>query len=416
MAGVEDINTAAIRQAEFEKRQAIREKKIARNKTIRKILECPFSKSSKYHWNWEKKKNYSLKAYVLRAWEFFEHDELTEIDPQTGEKKIPWTLILNCMFKSVMSRKYLNRKNKITNNKLKSMVTLIKKWDKELVKVMYIIKPNGKRAPGSGTVDDIPSDVQNAVYKIVDQLSRSDKKDIYFDTMWNLLFDMTNKQPELKAFFDEEQKVQYEKLQELKKKALQREQEEKREIDVGSDRTSELQEEKESKSNENENNIDGNDDVVLACHIDDDLVKYLRKTDPDFDQTIIDAENDEQGKDAEVIQINLETNESLDDIDCNVKCILIDRNKVNRFTTKYNICRSNSKYSTFYEISNVLARIMKTIVISCAVRRVLPIKWVSNRDQSMMFCHSDRLIKYCTHSTKKQSGKRKIQSKAATNF
>eukprot|EP01084_Bolivina_argentea_P180435 311741_1 len=210
--------SASDRLISFEKREQKRQEQKKRVKLAQYVLTCPFTKNSDFNWNWENKMNWSLKAHVLRAVEFFRSDPLAKIDAKTSKKVIPWKMILDRMFAQNMSRKYLDKKNKIKSNKIKSMKAAINKWNPRTVAMQYVLNPKGKRSCGAGKNDDIPIDVANKVYKLIHAYSSDSKTDIYFNTIWNLLIETTKQYGGYKVFTDSKEKKQYEKLQKKKEK------------------------------------------------------------------------------------------------------------------------------------------------------------------------------------------------------
>ncbi len=173
---------------------------------LTQTLTCPFKPDSIFHWDWINKKNWSLKAYTLRAVEYFEK----------AGKPVQYTMILNGMFKDSLPSTYIDPKtNKIKAKKIRSMVTRIKEWPRPLVKLLYVLRPSKSRATGAGRKDDIPYEVLNELHKIIDQKSEEEKA-VYFDTIKQELVAMTDSFG-IKVFESNKDKKKYEALQKRKR-------------------------------------------------------------------------------------------------------------------------------------------------------------------------------------------------------
>ena len=98
-----------------------------------------------------------------------------------------------------------------------------------------------------------------------------------------------------------------------------------------------------------------------------------------------------------------------DTVDPNLKTILLDGNKVGRWKKKMCLKSTNSAYSSFISISEVMSKNMLPLVECMTMRNVLEFLWLANRDQSMIYKYRDRHQKVVPHNLRKTSGKRRVQ-------
>ncbi len=73
---------------------------LERSKKFAKLFNCPFSKTSKFNWDWRKNLNWSTKAHVLRAVEYYEKQIAAETD-ESKKKKLFVDLCLRSMTNSL---------------------------------------------------------------------------------------------------------------------------------------------------------------------------------------------------------------------------------------------------------------------------------------------------------------------------
>eukprot|EP01083_Nonionella_stella_P072437 195356_1 len=335
-------------------------------------------------------------------------------NPLPNKVHVPYTWILNKMFLRGMPQEFVETVRKkrrglkgakhvlvkqIKRKKMQTMIRSVQKWDWKVIAINYVMNPTAFQA-GGGRYDEVPMEVQIQVHKLLDKVSkRVNDKYIYFETIEELLRTITESYGNYKTFLTKEEMRHFEKAQETKRVIefangnTSNSDEDTDDADTSESYNEDIDIETMEQHSEEEKHAEdllSNSKPMETSNaiddIDDDLLHDMLKDDKDIidmllsQNTIESNEIDEQDTPAN----QCDDEYAMSDIDTKTQAILVDRNKIGRFKNKWNIVRSGSRYSTHFQLNDVLARSMQALAKCMAVRKILPIKYLLDRDQAMM--------------------------------